>query len=210
VKECDAPRWLAWAREIQALCQTGLAFSQTGYDTQRYRRLAEIAAEIVHSHTEIPKGLVLESFLMQAGYATPKVDVRGAVVRDGRILLVQERSDGCWCMPGGWADVGDIPSEMVAREVWEESGFEVLTRKVVGVYDANRTGGRPLELYHAYKIIFLCDIVGGEARPSDETSAVDFFDLDALPPLSINRTNVHHLKEAFAHLGDPHRPAAFD
>lgn len=208
--ECDAPRWLEWAREIQALCQTGLAFSQTEYDTHRYRRLAEIAAEIIHSHSEIPKDPVLESFLMQVGYATPKVDVRGAVVRDGRILLVQERSDGCWCMPGGWADVGDIPSEMVAREVWEESGFEVLPRKVVGVYDANRTGGRPLELYHAYKIIFLCDIVGGEARPSDETSAVDFFDLDALPPLSTNRTNVHHLKEVFAHLGDLHRPAAFD
>jgi ADP-ribose pyrophosphatase YjhB (NUDIX family) len=208
--EHEAPRWLEWAREIQALCQTGLAFSQTGYDTQRYRRLAEIAAEIVHSHTEIPKEFVLESFLMQPGYATPKVDVRGAVVREGRVLLVRERSDGCWCMPGGWADVGDIPSEMVAREVWEESGFRILPRKVIGVYDANRSGGRPLELYHAYKIVFLCDIVGGEARPSDETSAVDFFDFDDLPPLSTNRTDVRHLREVFDHFKDPRRPAAFD
>jgi ADP-ribose pyrophosphatase YjhB (NUDIX family) len=147
--------------------------------------------------------------LMQPGYATPKVDVRGAVARDGQILLVQERSDGCWTMPGGWADVGDLPSDMVVREVWEESGFRVVPRKVIGVYDANRSG-RPLNLYHAYKIVFLCDITGGQARPSNETSAVGFYDFDDLPPLSTNRTHERHLTEVRAHLQDPNRPAAFD
>jgi ADP-ribose pyrophosphatase YjhB (NUDIX family) len=209
MSETNRPRWLAWAREIQALSQTGLTFAANEYETQRYRRLAEIAAEIVHSYTGLPQEPVLDSFLMQPGYATPKVDVRGAVVRDGRILLVQERSDGCWTMPGGWADVGDLPSDMVVREVWEESGFRVVPRKVIGVYDANRSG-RPLELYHAYKVLFLCDITGGQARPSNETAAVGFYDFDDLPPLSTNRTHERHLAEVRAHLHDPSRPAAFD
>ena len=203
------PRWLEWAREIQGLCQTGLAFASTDYETQRYTRLSEIAAEIVASQTEASRESLVRNFLAQPGYATAKIDVRGAVVRGGKILLVQERRDEHWCMPGGWADVGDIPSEMVAREVWEESGFEVVPRKVIGVYDANR-GGRPLEFFHAYKIIFLCDITGGQPTPSDETMAVDFFSFDDLPPLSWQRTNDKHLAEVRAHLEDECRPAAFD
>jgi len=207
--QTDIPRWLEWARELQAIGQTGLAFTQSPYDTQRYRRLGEIAAEIVAAHTTLPKSEILQGFSAQPGYATTKVDVRGAVVRDGRILLVQERRDQRWCMPGGWADVGERPSEMVAREVWEESGFRVRPAKIIGIFDANR-GNRPLECYHAYKVVFFCDITGGEARDSDETMAVDFFDFDALPPLSSDRTNDRHLTEVQAHLRDPNRLAAFD
>jgi 8-oxo-dGTP pyrophosphatase MutT (NUDIX family) len=131
------------------------------------------------------------------------------VIREGKVLLVQERADERWCMPGGWADVGEKPSEMVVREVWEESGFRVAAKKVIGVYDANRTG-RPLEFYHAYKIVFLCDITGGEARPSNETLAVDFFSFDDLPPLSSNRTNEKHLADVLAHVRNADWPAAFD
>ena len=203
------PKWLEWAREIQGLCQTGLAFAGTDYEVQRYTRLNEIAAEMIAGHTEISWDELVANFSAQPGYATAKIDVRGAVLRDGRILLVQERRDQKWCMPGGWADVGDIPSEMVAREVLEESGFEVLPRKVVAVFDANR-GGEPLEFYHAYKIIFLCEITGGEARASDETMDVGFFSFEDLPPLSSIRTNETHLAEVRAHLADECRPAAFD
>jgi ADP-ribose pyrophosphatase YjhB (NUDIX family) len=203
------PRWLGWAREIQALAQSGLAYSSNEYEQLRYQRLTEIAAQMVEAHTDLAGEEVLESLSMQPGYATPKVDVRGAAVREGRILLVQERSDGCWCMPGGWADVGDLPSEVVAREIWEESGYLAVPRKVIGVYDANRSG-RPLEFYHAYKIVFLCEITGGEARASHETADVAFFAFDDLPPLSQNRTNERHLEEVLAHLQDPERPAAFD
>ncbi len=209
MKEDVVPQWLQWAREIQALSQTGLTYASSDYETQRYERLAEIAAQIVHTNTGLPKERLLQDFALQAGYATPKVDVRGAVIRDSQILLVQERVDELWCMPGGWADVGDLPSEMVVREVWEESGFHVVPRKVIGVYDANRSG-RPLQLYHAYKVIFLCDLVGGEARPSDETLDVGFFPFDDLPPLSTNGTHQRHLVEVEAHLHDPGRPAAFD
>ncbi|MBI2875831.1 MAG: NUDIX hydrolase [Candidatus Tectomicrobia bacterium] len=205
---CDL-RWLEWAREIQSLCQTGLAYSTSGYDTERYRRLMDIAAAIVASHTQLSRDGWLQNFLAQPGYATPKVDVRGAIIRDGRILLVQERSDECWCMPGGWADVGEFPSSMVVREVWEESGFAVVPCKVIGVYDANRSG-IPLEFYHAYKIVFRCEITGGAARPSDETLAADFFPFEALPPLSSARTNEKHLAEVLAHWRDPQRPTYFD
>jgi len=207
--ETSVPRWLDWAREIQALSQTGLTYSETDYNTQRYQRLAEIAAEIVSEHTSLPTDPLVQDFLSQPGYATPKVDVRGAVLCDGKILLVQERMDERWCMPGGWADVGDAPSEMVVREVWEESGFDVVPRKLIGVYDANRSG-RPLELYHAYKLVFLCEIVGGEARPSDETLDVGFFDFDSLPPLSASRTNERHLAQVRAHLQDGECPVEFD
>jgi ADP-ribose pyrophosphatase YjhB (NUDIX family) len=207
--ENTIPHWLEWAREIQAISQIGLTYSQIEYDTQRYQRLMAIAAEIVHSQTDLPQEPVLKNFQVQPGYATPKVDVRGAVVRDGKILLVQERSDGRWCMPGGWADVGDRPSEVVTREVWEESGFQVIARKVIGIYDANRSG-QPLEFYHAYKIVFLCDITDGQARPSYETQAVEFFAFDALPSLSLNRTNQRHLDDVRCHLRDHSRPVNFD
>ena len=204
----NPPRWLEWAREIQALGQTGLSYSANDYDIQRYQRLLEIAAEIVQSHTGLAKEPLTENFSVQPGYATVKTDVRAAVVRDGKILLVKERSDGRWAMPGGWADVGEQPSVMVAREVYEESGFRVITRKLIGVYDANRQD--PMAFYHAYKLVFLCEITGGNARPSEETAAVDFFDFDALPPLSRFRTNEKHLAEVRAHLANGARAAAFD
>ncbi len=203
------PRWLEWAREIQALSQTGLHYTHDDYETQRYQRLLEIAAEIIQTHTGLPTELLVNNFQAQPGYATPKVDVRGAIIQDGRILLVQEKADERWCMPGGWADVGEIPSEMVAREVWEESGFEVKPTKVIGIYDANQDG-RPLQFFHAYKIVFLCQITGGYARPSNETLAVDFFDFNHLPPLSSNRTNERHLEDVYAHYRDKNHTTFFD
>jgi ADP-ribose pyrophosphatase YjhB (NUDIX family) len=145
---------------------------------------------------------------MQAGYITPKIDVRGAVVQDGKILLIQERADGNWAMPGGWADLGNSPASVAEREVWEESGFRVKAEKVVAVIDANRI--QPMEFYHAYKIIFLCTLLDGEPRTSYETLAVGFFDPNHLPPLSFYRTNEDMLKEVFAHLENPNRPTAFD
>jgi len=201
--------WLDWAREIQALGQTGIAYGKDEYDRQRYRRLLEIAAEIIAGHTTHTQQSVVADFLLQTGYATPKVDVRGAVVQDGQILLVQERSDERWCLPGGWADVGVGPAEMVVREVWEESGFETRPQQLIGIYNANQTQ-EPLAYYHAYKIIFLCEIVGGEARPSAETMAVDFFAFDALPALSMNRTSERHLQDVWTCVQNGRQTAVFD
>ena len=204
----QTPQWLRWAREIFSLSQSGITYSGNPYDIERYRRLQEITAEIIASHSEVSKESVLDSFSMQAGYITPKIDVRGAVVHEGRILLIQERADEKWAMPGGWADLGDSPSAMVEREVWEESGFRVKAEKVAAVIDANRI--EPMELYHAYKIIFMCRLLDGEPRTNYETLAVDFFELDHLPPLSVYRTNEAMLREVFAHVKDPTRSTLFD
>lgn len=204
----QTPKWLDWARKIFSISKSGLAYSNSDYDLERYKHLMEIAAEMMESQGELSKESIMKSFSMQAGYATPKIDVRGAVIRDGRILLVQERADGRWAMPGGWADLGDLPSAMVEREVREESGLNVKAAKVVAVYDANRSD--PMEFYHAYKIVFLCEYISGETRPSFETLAVDFFDPTALPPLSLARTSERMIAEVLAHVNEPFRPAAFD
>jgi ADP-ribose pyrophosphatase YjhB (NUDIX family) len=204
--EANQPQKLPWARELFSIAQSGLAYCKNEFDLQRYRRLQGIAAEMVASQSELTVEAVLENFSLQTGYATPKIDVRGAVIRDGKILLVHERVDNRWSMPGGWADLGEVPSQMVIREVQEESGFEVRVDKLI--VDANRIN--PLEFYHAYKLIFLCTIVGGEAQASIETFDAGFFAPEELPPLSEFRTNRTMIAEVFAHLADPNRPAYFD
>ena len=209
MKEDKIPRWLEWAREIQQLSQTGLAFAITNYEKKRYKRLTEITAEIVEHHTQLEKQSVEKVLMAQPGYATPKIDVRAAVIKDDKILLVQERSDKRWAMPGGWADVGDIPSEVAIRETKEESGYEIKPVKVIGVFDANRLGDQ-LELFHAFKIVFLCDLTGGAAAISEETQDVNFFSFDSLPSLSLNRTNEKHINEIIAHLKNPQRQTYFD
>ncbi|HYK87752.1 MAG TPA: NUDIX hydrolase N-terminal domain-containing protein [Acidobacteriota bacterium] len=209
MKSAKPPRFLEWAREIQALAQTEYHFAQDDYSRERSRRLMDVAAEIIGECSGVESGPLLDAFHAQIGYATPKVDVRAAVFQDGKLLLVRERIDGSWTMPGGWADVGDVPSQAAEREALEESGFRTKARKVIGVYDANRTG--PLEVFHAYKIVFLCDLIGGEARTSDETSEVAFFARAEIPAIfSSERTQPRHVQDAFAALTNPDCPTVFD
>jgi ADP-ribose pyrophosphatase YjhB (NUDIX family) len=203
------PRWMEWAREIQALSQTGHYYAENDYHRQRYQRLSEIAAEIISEHSQLAYPELVELFISQSGYATPRVDVRGAVFQEGKILLVRERRDNGWTMPGGWADVGDVPSEAAEREVFEEAGFEVDAVKVIGIYDANRSG--PLEIFHAFKIVFLCKVLGGESQTSSETSEVRFFSREELPiNYSGERTRLRHIEDAFAAYEDQQRLTVFD
>ena len=208
IQDFTLPKWLKWAREIQAISQTGLHYAENPYQKQRFSRLSEISAEIISEYAGVKVGDLNDIFTRQIGYATPRIDVRGAVFQADNLLLVREILDGGWTMPGGWVDVGDTPSGAVEREVFEESGFEVKARKVIGVYDANRTG--PLEIFHAFKIVFLCDIVSGEPHTSDETSEVAFFSRSKLPTsLSGERTRPRHLDDAFnAHSKE--LPSIFD
>jgi ADP-ribose pyrophosphatase YjhB (NUDIX family) len=203
------PRWLEWARQIQALSQTGYHYAENEYQRQRYQRLTEISAEIIHECAGLEVAPLLDAFQAQIGYATPRVDVRAAVFQDGKLLLVRERQDNGWTMPGGWADVGDVPSEAAEREAWEEAGFHVKARRVIGVYDANRVG--PLDLFHAFKLVFLCDLINGEPRPSSETSEVAFFGPEEIPAhLSVNRTYTRHIDDAFRVYACPDLPTVFD
>ena len=129
------PQWLAWARRLQAIAQSGLAYCKDQFDIERYHQIREIAAEMMETGTPLPGDTPIENlFAEQSGYATPKVDVRVAAFRDGKILLVRELSDNRWTLPGGWADVGESPSVAAAREVLEESGFEVRITKVAALY----------------------------------------------------------------------------
>ena len=162
-----------------------------------------IASEIGHYER-----VCAEQFFHAGGIHRPKVDVRGAVVRDGKILLIQERADNLWGDAGGLGDLGNSPASVAEREVWEESGYRVKAEKVVAVIDANRI--EPFEFYHAYKLIFLCRLLNGEPRISYETLAVDFFDPNHLPPLSVYRTNENMVQEVFAHIQNSNRPTAFD
>src|SRR5215212_60989 len=168
------PTWLTWTQRLQAIAQTGLTYAADPYDIERYEQIREIAAEIAAHHTDAGFERISGLFADQAGYTTPKIDVRGVVFRDDMILLVKERSDGGWTLPGGWADVGDSPGEAVVREIAEESGYLTRVVKLLALYDRNKHGHPPYP-FHAYKIFFLCELIGGAATTSSETEAVDFF-----------------------------------
>jgi ADP-ribose pyrophosphatase YjhB (NUDIX family) len=208
--ESDDPAWLLWARELQALAQTGLAFSKDPYDLERYRRIRALAAEIFAHSSDAPLERVQGLFEQESGYATPKVDVRGAVFRDERILLVREALDGGWTLPGGWADVNQSARECVEREIREESGFEARAVKLAAVYDYRRQANRHPLPYSIYKLFFVCELTGGEARTSLETSAVEFFGPDELPPLSLGRTNPAQIARMYAHWRDLKLATEFD
>jgi ADP-ribose pyrophosphatase YjhB (NUDIX family) len=145
----------------------------------------------------------------RGGYATPKLDVRGVVFRENGILLVKEREDGGWTLPGGWADVGESPADATVREVREESGFETRAVKLLAVYDRNRHGHTPIP-FHAYKLFFRCEIIGGAPATSVETEGVDCFGEDSLPPLSISRVTPAQIHRFFEHLRNPGWPTEFD
>lgn len=206
------PLWLRWAREMQALAQSGLHFTRDPYDRERYERLRALSAEIMAAHSGLPVERLESVFAEQSGYATPKIDVRGAVFRDGRLLMVREVLDqGRWTLPGGWADVNESPSEAVIKEIREESGFEARVVKLAAVWDRSRHGHLPEYPFHLWKLFFLCEIIGGAASISLETSEVAFFGEDALPTdLSQGRVVPAQLHRMFEHLRRPDLPTEFD
>jgi ADP-ribose pyrophosphatase YjhB (NUDIX family) len=203
------PAWLDWARRLQAIAQNGLTFSRDHFDIERYEQLREIAAEIMSTHAQADVSVVRDLFAGQVGYATPKVDVRGAVFRDDAILLVRERSDGCWTLPGGWADVGDSPAEAIVREIAEESGYLTRAVKLLALYDRNKHGHPPIP-DHTYKVFFLCELIGGAPAESAETDGVGFFAEGQLPDLSLMRVTSSQIARLFAHYRNPELPADFD
>jgi ADP-ribose pyrophosphatase YjhB (NUDIX family) len=204
------PEWLTIARELQALAQTGLTFAEGHFDRARYERLRELASRLMALGTDAEWEVVADLFRGEYGYATPKVDVRGAAFADGRVLLVREASDGKWTLPGGWADVNQTAAECVVRETFEESGFEVRAVKLAAVHDYARNNHPQRALHSVYKLFFLCEITGGTARPSEETSEVAFFSRDELPPLSTGRATSAQIELMFEHRSHPDRPTDFD
>lgn len=201
---------MEWAKRLQAIAQNGLTFAEDHFDVERYEQVRRIAAEMLADKADANVEDVLDLFVREKDYATPKVDVRGAAFRKGRILLVKECSDGKWSLPGGWADVGESPSESVEREVWEESGFRVKAKRLAAVYDRSKHPHKPLMHYHVYKLFFLCEITGGEATTSDETEEIAFFDEGDLPELSITKILPEQIARMFEHCRRPELPTYFD
>jgi ADP-ribose pyrophosphatase YjhB (NUDIX family) len=195
-----------------------LTYSQNPYEIERYQHIREIAAEMmatdpaaVGAGSGLEKRTILDLLAREEGYATPKVDVRAAAFRDGRILMVKERVDDGWTLPGGWADPWQSPSEAATREAFEESGFEVRVTKLAAVYDRSKHMHVPYMPFHIYKFFFVCQITGGSATPSYETTGVDFFPIEALPQnLSISRTLPEQLARMFEHYRNPALPTDFD
>lgn len=204
------PKWLEWAKRIRAISQSGLAYTQDVYDAERYEKLRQIAGEIISEHSKLDSQKLAELFSKNIGYATPKVDVRGAAFRGEMILMVKEREDGGWTLPGGWADVCESPSENVIKEIREESGFETCVLKLAAVYDRSKHSHKPLMIDHVYKFFFICEIIGGEAKKGSETDDVKFFGEDELPELSISRVTGGQIKRMFQHIRNLNMPTDFD
>ena len=210
--EATDAQWLAWAREIQAMSQTGLAYAKDRYDNGRYARLGEIAAEMVAARSNLSRGDMLRLNAVDFGYATPKMDVRGVVFEEEKILLVRELSDGGrWTLPGGWAEVNDTPSDAVVREIQEESGLLTRPVKVLAVFDREVQGHAPPFPYHVYKLFFQCQRTGGELlKTGPETSGAEFFPEDRLPELSLSRVTPAQIHRCFEHLRQPSLRTDFD
>jgi len=205
------PRWAVWAKELAAIAQNGLTYTESPYERERYEKVRRIAAEMLAAGAGgLDPAPIAALWERERDYATPKVDVRGVVFRDDKILLVQEAVDGGWTLPGGWADPCQSPREAVEREVLEESGFEVRAERLLAVYDRTRQGHTPVMPYHLYKLFILCRITGGAPKTSHETLAVDFFAEDAIPPLSLARTLPSQIRRMFEYYRDPTLPPDFD
>ena len=205
------PKWLEWARQLQALAQSGLTYTQSEFERERYEQIREISSRMMAEQSDESFERVRDLFAGEKGYATPKVDGRGVVFdAQGRILLVKELRDGGWTLPGGFADVGDSPSEAVVREVREETGYEVEAVKLLALYDRNKHGPVPARPWHIYKIFLRCELIGGAPKDSHETAEPRFFAESEIPSLSSGRTTPSQLARMFEHYRNPELPADFD
>ncbi|MBH9964891.1 NUDIX hydrolase [Bacillus sp. V3] len=203
------PKWLEWAKQLQAISQAGLTYSKDVYDLERFEMIREMSVEMMAQNTEMDETLIRDLFAGETGYATPKVDIRAVVFKENKLLMVRETTDGDWSLPGGWGDIGLSPGEVAVKEVKEEAGFDVKAVKLLGVLD-KKCHPHPPSPYHVYKLFILCDIIGGKPEEGIETSAVGFFAEDELPPLSVARNTESQIKMMFRHLYHPGEDVFFD
>lgn len=187
---------LEFARELQALAQTGLYYCHDKFCRERYERIRDIAAQMVAERTDLPLAKVKDLFCGEVGYQTPKVDTRAAVFHDGKILLVRE-TDGKWTLPGGWCEVNLSPAENVIKELREEAGLDGVVEKIIAVQDRAKHN-RPLYIYGVVKIFYLCRATGGDFVPNIETTARAYFAEDNLPALVESKCNGEQIQLCFA------------
>lgn len=192
----EAKEQLDIVKRIKAIAETGLVYAEGGYDRERYEELKEISLKLMAELSGLSFAKLDSFFLPQLDYPTPKVDVRGFVLNDkDQILMAQESVDGKWTIPGGWADVGNTPKEVVAKEIKEETGLDAEVVRLIAIYDKQRHP-HPPEPYYIYKLMFHCRVTGGELQAGFDMQGANWFSLDSLPPLSEERIlerQLHHL-----------------
>jgi len=152
-------KWLKWATELQSIAQAGLTFGENQYDLDRYQKIRDLSIEIIHQYSDIDHSIVKNLFGSEKGYQTPKVDIRSAVFKDDTILMVKEKVDGRWSLPGGWADVNSSVRESAVRECSEEAGADVMPKRIIAVHLANKQNDFVFP-FTIYKIIVECDLFG--------------------------------------------------
>lgn len=179
-----------WAESLAGVARTGLGFTQSQYERERFEEIMKIAGDIKVVAERGVGGVVdADGFVTEwmkevgsgiAGYATPKVAVGAAVTNDrGELLLIQRSDSGVWLYPTGWCDVGYSAPEVVVKEVLEETGIEVEPIRLVGVLDGMRLGVSRIPLY---SLVFFCRATGGSLNihPLECTDA-GWFTRDNLP-----------------------------
>lgn len=191
--------YLRWAVELQALAQAGLHYSRDVYDRERFQRIREIAAEMLTQPTGLPTQEVRRLFCGETGYQTPKLDTRAAIVRDGKILLVQEKN-GTWSLPGGWVDVNLSVMESAVKEVEEEAGLRVRAERVIAVQDREKHNA-PAYAWKVCKIFILCTLLDGQFQVNSETIASGWFSPDDLPPLALEKNTEEQIAMCFEAAG---------
>jgi ADP-ribose pyrophosphatase YjhB (NUDIX family) len=206
-------RLLELADEVRAIATTGLHYTEGPFDRERYTKLLSLAARLAACGA-VAEADRLELLFRAAddGYVTPKLDVRLALFRGEELLLVRERMDGRWAMPGGFVDVGDSPSEAAVREAVEEAGVVARVQRLAGVFDTRLQPDCPPHLFHIHKLVFTGALVdpGAEPRAGSEATDARFWPLAALPELSLGRTLPLHVREALRVARDPGALPYFD
>lgn len=189
-------KWLIWATELQSIAQAGLAYCENDYDRDRYEKIRNLSIDIMHEYTDISNDRIKDIFASETGYQTPKIDIRAAVIKDDKILMIKEKADGKWSLPGGWADVNTSVGESAVRESMEEAGAAVIPKRIIAIQLANKHNN-PLLLYTTYKIFVECELIEISFRKNTETIGSGFFSPDCLPPLSSDRTTIKQIEMCF-------------
>ena len=202
-------KWLKWATELQSIAQAGLTFGENRYDLDRYQKIRDLSVEILHEYTDIDETKIRDLFASETGYQTPKIDIRAAVIKDNKILLVNEKVDGKWSLPGGWADVNTSVSESAVRECAEEAGATVVPTRIIAIHLGNRHNNHNFP-YTIYKIFVECELVDYHFRENTETLGSGFFSSDQLPPLSTERNTLEQIEMCFKSKSSDKFEALFD
>lgn len=200
--------WLKWAIEIQSIAQAGLYYGGTVFDKERYQRLRELSNEMLSYKTGISNDKINNLFCNEVGYQTPKIETRGVLFKDNKILMVKEL-DGKWSLPGGWCDVMESVKSNTIKEMKEETGLDVTASRIIAILDRNKHN-IPFLPYGVIKVFVLCEYVKGEFQKNIETSESNYFGLSELPPLSLDRVTYDQIKMCFDCKDNPNFQTIFD